>query len=185
MKESKHQRWIYEWFKRQNRVGDTFLWQQWTQTQVFQNHFHWRWSSKTIWWRVTSSLLLGPLLWVISIHSYLPGYMVVVSLLLIFLGCFDCSRKVIRSSLEPTGPVHQKKEYLCCQRFISVQSSMYSVETRMQGTMLKSLENDFPKFFIQITYITLIHNIRSWDTDQVLWRQSKCVTVKLRTDVTI
>ena len=67
-----------------------------------------------------------------SIH----WYMAVVSILLIFLGLFNCSRKVIRSSLEPTGPVHQKKEYLCCQRFISVQSSMYSVETRMQVRML-------------------------------------------------
>ena len=74
MKESNHWRWIYEWFKRQNRVGDTFLWQQWTQAQVFQNHFHWRWSSKTTWWRMTSSLLLGPLIWVIiSIHSLVYG----------------------------------------------------------------------------------------------------------------
>ena len=153
MKESNHWRWIYEWFKRQNRVGDTFLWQQWTQAQVFQNHFHWRWSSKTTWWRMTSSLLLGPLIWVIiSIHSlvygcclhspYTPG---IVQLL----------QKGDQSSLEPTRLAHQRKEYLCCQRLISVQSNMCLVETRTQGTLLIQPGKWFPKSFIQIIYITL------------------------------
>ena len=156
-KESIHWRWIYEWFKRQNRVGDTFLWQQWTQAQVFQNHFHWRWSSKTTWWRMTSSLLLRPL---ISVHSYIPGNMAIVSILLILLGSFSCSRKVIRSSLEPTRLVHQRKENLCCQRLTSVQSNMCSVETRTQGTMLIQLG----KWFSQILYSNHLYNTNKYIT---------------------
>ena len=152
---SNHWRWIPEWFKRQNGAGDTFLWQQWIQNQVFQIDFHWRRSSKTTWGRMTSSLLLGPLIWVIiSIHSYLPRYMADVSILLLLLGSFNCSRKVTRSSLETIRPVHQRKEYLCCQRFISVQSNMYSVETRMHWRMLTQPGKWFP----QILYPNHLYN---------------------------
>ena len=118
--ESNHWRWIPEWFKRQNGAGDTFLWQQWIQNQVFQIDFHWRWSSKTIWGRMTSSLLLGPLIWVIiSTHSYLPGYMADVSILLILLGSFNCSRKVTRSSLETTD-LFIRERNICVVRDSSV-----------------------------------------------------------------
>ena len=82
---------------------------------LLQNHFQWSRSSKNTWQRMTSSLMLGPLTWVIgSIHSHVPGYMAIVSILLIFLGSFICSRKVTRSTLETTRPVNQRTEYLFC-----------------------------------------------------------------------
>ena len=158
-----------------DRIGKWYiLWQQWTQTQVFQNHFHWSRSAKTTWGRMTSSLLLWPLIWlIISIHSYLPGYMAAVSTFLILLGSFSCSRKVTRFSPETTSPVHQRKEYLCSERFIRVQSYMYSGETRMHGRMLIQPRKLFP----QILYSKHIYNtnkyitIKSWDFGHVPLRQ--------------
>ena len=90
-----------------------------------QNDFQWSRSSQTTWQRMPSSLILGPLTWVIgSIHSHIPGYTATVFILLLFLGSFICSRKVTRSGLETTRPVHQRREYLFCQRFITFQSSI-------------------------------------------------------------
>ena len=129
---------------------------------------------QTTWGRMTSSLLLWPLIWlIISNHSYLPGYMAAVSTLLILLGSFSCSRKVTRFSPETTSPVHQRKEYLCSERFIHAQPYMYSGETRMHGRMLIRPRKWFP----QILYSKHIYNtnkyitIKSWDFGHVPLRQ--------------
>ena len=112
---SNHWRWIHEWLKRQNEEGDIHLWQQkkYNQTspksyplkQIFWNHIQ----------RIDSSLMFGPLTWTIcSIHSDIPGCIAVVSILLTSWGSLIFSRKVTRSGLETTRPVHQRKEYLFC-----------------------------------------------------------------------
>ena len=119
----------------QRRINDGLTDKTWQVTAVYDsnrdksrllpNDFQWRRSSQTTRQTMTSSLILGPLTWVIgSIPSHIPGYTATVFILLIRLGSFICSRKVTRSSLETTRPVHQRKEYLFCQRFITFQSSI-------------------------------------------------------------
>ena len=75
-------------------------------------------------------------------------------------GIVQLLQKGDQSSLEPTRLVHQRKEYLCCQRLISVQSNMCSVETRTQGTMLIQLG----KWFSQILYSNHLYNTNKYIT---------------------
>ena len=75
-------------------------------------------------------------------------------------GIVQLLQKGDQSSLEPTRLAHQRKEYLCCQRLISVQSNMCSVETRTQGTMLIQPG----KWFSQILYSNHLYNANKYIT---------------------
>jgi len=145
---------------RETRAGDTFLWQQWTQTQVFQNQFHWRWSSKTTWRRMTSSSSLDLLsessspsihtYWEYGccLHSpYIPG---IVQLL----------QKGDQVQLRAHKTCSSEKGIFVFQRLISVQSNMCSVETRTQETMLIQPGKWFP----QILYSNHLYNTNKYIT---------------------
>ena len=165
--------WMIE---RQNKPGNVRLWQQQKETQtspksfplkqIFSNHI------------TKGEFLTNPCTcpWLIgSIHSHLPVYMAGVSSLFTSQGFFICSKKVIRSGLETTRPVPQRKEYLFCQGFITFQSNMYLGEKRTHGWMLIQPREWFP----QILYWKHPYNtnkyikIRSWDSGQVLQGKSK------------
>ena len=104
----------WNWKKRMKKLASNSTFKQQV-TAVYDSnrnksrllhYFQWSWSSQTTWQRMTSSLILGPLTWLIgSIHSHIPGYMATAFILLILLGSFICSRKVTRFGWE--RPVHQ------------------------------------------------------------------------------
>ena len=66
-------------------------------SRLLPNDFQWSRSSQTTWQTMTSSVILGPLTWVIgSIPSHIPGYTATVFILLIRLGSFICTSHKVR-----------------------------------------------------------------------------------------
>ena len=117
-------------------------------------------------WLPHWSLDLSPV--ICSIHSDIPGNMGVVSILLIFLESFICSRKVTRSGLETQVLFIRKR------RFISFHSNMYSGEKTRCGRILTQPRKLISPNTLLKTPINTNKNIknRSWDSGLVLLGKS-------------